>query len=193
MLILVRNGDKYGPHIAQRLKRMAKETSDLGTLILGDGDDADIRLDHGWPGWWGKMELFRPDLPRPFIYVDLDSLILESISYLLDLKGRWIADEWHPNIKGCGKYQSSCMVIEENPEDIWEKWISNPNQWISQYHGDQNFLECFTWNTFKDNTIGSYKIHSRDFPKHKIVTFHGRPKPDDCEAPWVKEVLEKYE
>ena len=186
MLIVVRQGDKYGPEYPQILKRMAKETSNLDTLILGDGEDADIKLIHGWEGWWAKMELYRPDLPRPFIYVDLDSTINEDISDLLLLKGRWISKEWHPNVKGCGKYQSSCMVIEENPTDIWEIFIENPRKWMGQYYGDQKFIERFEWNTF--DVVGSYQFHDKDEPKHWITTFHGKPKPHQIQDGWVKEV-----
>ena len=46
MLIVVRQGDKYGPDYPQIIKRMAKETSNLDTLILGDGEDADIKLEY---------------------------------------------------------------------------------------------------------------------------------------------------
>jgi len=190
MLIVVRQGDKYGPDYPEHIKQMAKQTSGLDTLILGDGDDADIPLKYDWPGWWAKMELFRPDLPRPFIYVDLDSVILKDISHLLTLKGRWIAKEWHPNVKGCGKFQSSCMVIEKNPTDIWEEWISDPRRWMNEFHGDQNFLERFTWNLFDrylPDTVGSYKIHSKDGPKHRIMTFHGKPKPHQIDDGWVKD------
>lgn len=186
MILLVRQGDKYGPEYAQILKRMARETSNLDTLILGDGEDADIPLAYGWPGWWAKMEIYRPDLPRPFIYLDLDSVITGDISNLLLLKGRWISHEWHPNVKGCGKYQSSCVVIEENPTDIWEAFNENPTMWMTQYYGDQKFIERFTWNIF--DIVGSYEFHDREFPRHPITTFHGKPKPHQIQDGWVNEI-----
>ena len=188
VLIVVRQGDKYGPEYPKILRRMAKETSNLDLLVLGDSEDADIKLIHGWEGWWAKMELYRPDLPRPFIYLDLDSTINENVSSLLTLKGRWISKEWHPNVKGCGKYQSSCMVIEENPTDIWETFIENPRKWMGQYYGDQKFIERFTWNTFENNEVGSYQFHDKDTPKHWITTFHGRIKPHKVQDGWVSEV-----
>ncbi|KKL89028.1 hypothetical protein LCGC14_1918760, partial [marine sediment metagenome] len=41
-----------------------------------------IKLKHNWPGWWSKIELFRPDLSsdNTTIYFDLDVLILKDIS-----------------------------------------------------------------------------------------------------------------
>lgn len=39
-----------------------------------------IALEHDWPGWWSKMELFR--LPGPLLYLDLDTVIVGDITPL---------------------------------------------------------------------------------------------------------------
>lgn len=48
-----------------------------------------IPLKHNWPGWWGKLELFRPgvfeDGDRVF-YIDLDSIIIQSIKPFFDFE-----------------------------------------------------------------------------------------------------------
>lgn len=39
-----------------------------------------IRLKHGWPGWWSKIELFRKELFQGcVVYFDLDTLVLRQI------------------------------------------------------------------------------------------------------------------
>jgi hypothetical protein len=192
LIIVVRQGDKYGPEYPELIRKMAKKTSGLPVFVLGDGEDADIPLEYGWTGWFAKMELYRPDLPRPFIYVDLDSLIVDDISHLLDLKGRHIAEEWHPRVDWCGKFQSSCMVIEENPEDIWESWNHNVAENLKVLR-DQKFIEHFHWDILPKDTIGSYRLHSRDNPSHRIVTFHGNPKPFSVESGWVPELIKSYD
>jgi len=174
-LILVRQGTKYGPEYVERLKEQAWETSGLRTIVLGDQEDADIELEHGWPGWWSKLELFRPDIPRPFIYVDLDSFILGDISPLMGDTA--ICREWHPNIKGCGRVQSSIIAVGEYRKDIWETFIEKPQHWM-QANGDQNYLEKFQWKFIQDfypDMVGSYKIHNKEKPIHRVVTFHGKP------------------
>lgn len=179
MLILVRQGTKYGPEYVDVLRKQVKETSGLETLVLGD-QDADIKLKYGWGGWWSKIELFRPDLPRPFIYVDLDSFILNDISALLG--ETLICREWHPNIKGCGRVQSSLIAVGEYREDIWETFIERPAHWM-QANGDQNYLQHFDWDFIQDKypgMVGSYKFHNKEKPIHRVVTFHGKPK--QCNA-----------
>ena len=149
-------------------------------MVLGDQEDADIQLKYNWGSWWSKLELFRPDIPRPFIYVDLDSFILGDISALLG--ETLICREWHPNISGCGKVQSSLIAVNEYREDIWETFIERPEHWM-QANGDQNFLEKFPWEFIQDkypDMVGSFKLHNREKPIHRVVTYHGHPKQKDA-------------
>lgn len=45
-----------------------------------------VTLKHGYPGWWSKIELFRPDLKlERTVYFDLDTIILGNIDILLNL------------------------------------------------------------------------------------------------------------
>ena len=50
-----------------------------------------IELKHAddWPGWWAKMELYRPRiLPRlRTLYMDLDSHVIRSLQPILDYEG----------------------------------------------------------------------------------------------------------
>jgi len=187
-LILVRQGTKYGSEYVDLLKKQAKETSGLETYVLGDGEDADIRLKYGWTGWWAKMSLFAPDMPYPFIYIDLDSYILGDISELMGKT--MIAKEWHPNWRACGRVQSSMIAMGEYRPDIWEKWTDNPKHWMDKFYGDQKFLEMFPWDYIQDSykgMIGSYKLHNKDKPVDKVITFHGRPKPPQADG-WARDI-----
>ena len=173
MLIVVRQGNKYSEDYVKILRKQAKQTSGLETIVLGDQDDADIKLEF-YTGWWAKMELFRSVIPRPFIYVDLDSFILGDISPLLG--ETLICREWHPNIKGCGRVQSSLFSLNEYRPEIWETF--SQGNWM-HLNGDQNFLGKFEWNFIQDRfptMVGSYKFHNKEKPIHNVVTFHGKPK-----------------
>ena len=45
-----------------------------------------VRLQHDWPGWWSKCEIFRHGLlPSPFIYLDLDVMILGPVGEYVSL------------------------------------------------------------------------------------------------------------
>ena len=183
-LILVRQGEKYSEDYVKLLKKQAKETSGLETLVLGD-QNADIPLEYNWKGWWAKMELFRPDLDKPFYYVDLDSYILQDISHV-QTDYRLISREWSP-VAQPHHVQSSFMYLNET-QDIWEEWIAKGQ--YEQYWGDQAFLEKFKWEFTQDkypDLIGSYKWQNLEAPIHRIVTFHGKPNPEDCEG-WAGEI-----
>ena len=187
MLILVRQGNKYSNEYVEVLRKQAKETSGLDTIVLGDQSDADIKLKHNLPGWWSKLELFRPDIPRPFIFVDLDSFILGDISPMLG--ETMVCREWSPHVQGRRNVQSSVISIGEQRDEIWDAFISNPLHWM-QAAGDQDFLEKFEWDFIQDkypNMVGSYKFHDTEEPKHNIVTFHGKPKMADAEG-WPRDL-----
>lgn len=50
-----------------------------------------IPLTHDYPGWWSKVELFRPDIPgKRFLYLDLDTLPIGNLTDLVNLKGKFI-------------------------------------------------------------------------------------------------------
>nr|WP_145924153.1 hypothetical protein [Halomonas elongata] len=40
-------------------------------------------LAHGWPGWWSKLELFRPH-GGDLLYLDLDTVVRGDLQPLID-------------------------------------------------------------------------------------------------------------
>lgn len=195
-LVVVRQGDKYGPEYPQMLRQQARLSSGLDLLVLGDGVDADIQLEHGWPGWWSKLELLRPDLEpiRPFLYVDLGSFILGDVSGLIQDKP-YIARDWWQRYNQNLKLQSSVMVIPKDTTELWGRWMEHPQKWMRDLWGDQAFFEKFRWNYIQDHYpdyVGSYKMHSVEKPTTRVVTFHGKPKPPDVKEGWVKEEWDKW-
>ena len=42
-----------------------------------------------WPGWWTKMNMFSPDMEkyRPFLYLDLDTAVVDNLSGILPPTG----------------------------------------------------------------------------------------------------------
>ncbi|KKM07612.1 hypothetical protein LCGC14_1732130, partial [marine sediment metagenome] len=61
-------------------------TNDMEANVPG----TKIELLHGndWPGWWAKMELYRPDLPAGrTLYMDLDSHVIYSLQPIFDFEG----------------------------------------------------------------------------------------------------------
>ena len=55
--------------------------ANFACLTNVEGIEGGVPLKHDWPGWWSKIELFRPDLPIEgrIVYFDLDTLLLPGV------------------------------------------------------------------------------------------------------------------
>lgn len=151
---------------------------------------------YDWPGWWAKMELFRPGLTSaPLLYMDLDTVILNSVRLFLTVdRTTLLSDFYRPE-----QLQSSVMFL--TPEDrarVWAEWIKDPAGHISRFsvlrpgfNGDQNFVEevlgrgVQRWQDVPGCPVCSYKVHVRKGhePRNGLIVFHGKPRPWEV-APW---------
>lgn len=191
--VIVRQGDKYPECYTRVLKKQFAEQG-IDALVLGDGPDADIEL--GYPfleGWWSKLELFSDELKdyRPFLYLDLDSLVLGPILEM-PMDKFLMCREWHPQKdRWNGECQSSMMVIPKETSHIWNAITPET---LEIRGGDQawlcQFREGFIQDLYPD-LIGSYRFGNKLQRVHNVVTFHGRPKPKDADG-WAGEVWKAY-
>lgn len=174
-LVLVRQGDKYGPEYL-------KQFEEYNPIVLDDSN-----LNHGLKGWWAKMELFSPEVKkyRPCVFLDLDVILTDDISDLfVEPEKLTMPFEWMGDKKGRGA-QSSVMLIPENTDEIWGNFMVNPEGVMKAFHGDQDFLSTQDWDPLY-YSIGSYRLHNKDWPIHKIVCFHGKPKPHEATG-WARD------
>lgn len=92
--LVCRSGGEYGPEHVEKLGRQVAGFSPPSTRIEVL-DDA--RLVHGWPGWWSKIELFRPGLfpeGERVVFLDLDTLVLAPLTPLLESSGVVVLKDW---------------------------------------------------------------------------------------------------
>jgi hypothetical protein len=125
--------------------------------VLSDVDVAGVRripLEHNLPGWWAKMELFRPDLPIPegarCLYLDLDCVVIGDLtSLILPPHGPWMTPNqrkdypewWADGKRGVRRYRSACMVWNHGDmRNVWTAFQSHPEGIMAAYHGDQDFI-----------------------------------------------------
>ena len=190
--IIIRQGDKYGEEYTRILKSQLKEQG-CDVTVFGDQEDADIKLSGQFTGWWSKLELFSPHLEalRPFLYVDLDSFVLGRIPKEWPDKFL-MCREWntrlHDNYSKC---QSSVMWIPKDVDHIWNAIDVNTTKTIG---GDQAWLQFFSEGFIQDlypSLVGSYKLQNKEYPIHRIITFHGRPKAKDAEG-WAEDLWHQY-
>lgn len=86
---VLRSGGLYSPQWVERLCRQVREHLEPERIVCLTDMPLDCctraQLTEGWPGWYSKIELFRPGLfAGPVFYADLDSLILRPIPRLAD-------------------------------------------------------------------------------------------------------------
>lgn len=148
-----------------------------------------VPLEHGWPGWWSKMEIFR--LEPPILYLDLDTVIRD---YCFDII-KAVADEDFVILRDVYRgpanpsaMQSSVMFWTRPMHWVYEQFREQPV--FNLPHGDQQFLEqnvrlASYWQDFTP-AIVSYKANVLTEglqPHHKMVIFHGKPRP------WEQDLL----
>lgn len=199
-IVLVRQGTKYPPRYVKMLREMLKEHA-YGARVWTLTDQADtpgdfVQLKHGLPGWWAKIEMFAPENRwlRPFLFLDLDTYVLGDIGDIIAWKPERLAvlsDFYTPEHQ-----QSAMMVVPDYHDGIWGKF----HRGVMDRHrdgGDQEFIEACVPNALRLQEVfdglTSYKVHCKEGPVGRVVAFHGQPKPDSCEAPWVRDIWSRHE
>lgn len=102
------------------------------------------RLEHEWPGWWSKIELFSPLLDdcERVLYLDLDTLIVGQLDELVQRSEPMVllpAMILTPK-KGCvRRYQSSCMLwTPPQGREIYRRFVGGVTP--KKYRGDQDWI-----------------------------------------------------
>lgn len=157
-----------------------------------------IALKHNWPGWWSKIELFRPEvIQTPYLYLDLDTVITGSLDELAKCPYDFamLRNFNNPSMVGSG-----VMWFKKVPTQVYSKFVRQPEAYISHHlrTEDQSYCgdQAFIWDTLgrkvdlltdSFNNIKSYKRHCRKRlpPDTAIVCFHGHPRPPEVKADWM--------
>jgi hypothetical protein len=190
-------GDKFPVQYVHNLKSMVERntTIDHRFICLSDKkvDGVETRiLKPGFGGWWNKLQLFDPaqKLGTRVVYLDLDTLVVENIDWLLQYTGNFMGIEdvgavnaHQPHLKGV--MQSGVMSF--NPlmySEIWNRG-STDESLFSKFRGDGEFLNAMFSPLARDllqnvypNRLKSYKYQvypNRPDDKTSIICFHGRP------------------
>ena len=82
---VLRSGGEFKPEHAASLQAGVRKhlSVEHEFVCLADGLLAGMHttlLDHDWPGWWAKLEMFR--LTGPVLFLDLDTVIIGSLDPL---------------------------------------------------------------------------------------------------------------
>lgn len=154
---VLKSGGVYGPDYVYRLKKAVESNcilphkfTCLSDIPLDFCDT--IPLLHGWPGWWSKIELFRPDLPHnPVLYLDLDTVVLNNIDQLLEIAGKYsfaALRGFNHRFKKPGHMNFASGIMAGRFHEyskVYQIFKRAPNKNIAQVrenwqHGDQGFI-----------------------------------------------------
>jgi hypothetical protein len=193
---VLRTGGDFGREYVERIARGVERHLpgvDFRCLSDDSGVTGHMALDHDWPTWWSKLELFRPDLRGDILYLDLDTVICGGLSEIAGVGRLTVLRDFyhyfaHGRANGIG---SGLMYLPEaDRAAIWERWIADPSHWMAQcgQFGDQRFLELIglresaaRWQDLVPGQVVSYKAHCRDQrpPDARLVCYHGKPRPHE--------------
>lgn len=159
-----------------------------------------LAVEHAWPGWWAKLEIFA--LEPPVLYFDLDTVIVGNIDPLAN----WVSDSCEGLMMLRGFYRGDrCSGIMGWRQDM--RWLydhfknhyANRAEFMpgdrmrigaSRFRGDQNWLAMMAVKEHIPVTLAqdifpgiySYKVDVRDngIPDDaRIICFHGKPRPHE--------------
>ena len=216
---VLRTGGIYTSEWVERLHAGVMEHTSVPVRFVCLTDDEfeidgveRVALVHGWPTWWSKIELFRPNLwGGTVLYLDLDTIVVADLAPVLahPHKFTMVRDYYKPR-----NLCSTAMAWNGSQQwGIWETFKRNPRAYASGYvmgkhHrvGDQGFIQDMMAkgrhhvDTFQDlfgeKAVASYKVHKCDKnpPREAFaVAFHGKPKPSDIRVGWVAEAWTRHE
>jgi hypothetical protein len=200
---VLRSGGDYHPwHVAWLHSQIARHLPGARFVCLSDilVTCERVPLLYDWPGWWAKMELFRPDIQEDILFFDLDTVIVGDLSAAASV-GRTtvLRDPNAPDI-----VNSAVMYLTEpDRARVWQKWISDPAGHMKRCSpfGDQAFIGevlhgSARWQDVLPGALLSYKIdilkglsispESAVVPADCVVVyFHGRPRPWHITVDWL--------
>jgi len=146
-------------------------------------------LEHNWPGWFAKMNLFSPSMKGDFLFMDLDTVISGDLSDILAVdKLTLLRDFYRDGVKlkeGLGG--ALCFFPEATRAQVWEYWIKNPllAMRMAGHKGDMEIFERFyrntadRWQDVVPGQIVSWKVNCTHGipPEARVICFHGQPRP----------------
>jgi len=192
---VLRSGGIYSPDWVARLHRQAARFAPPHRFVcLSDAlvpEVETIRLLHDWPGWWAKLELFRPALfSGTVLYFDLDTILVDDIAALGGFDGGigLLRDFYRPTGLGSGVMAWNGQEVAQ----LYHRFASEAGAWFSNPGGDQAFIEAALPGAQRlqdrfPGKIVSYKVDgcaAGPPAGAAVICFHGAPKPHEIGG-WV--------
>lgn len=146
------------------------------------------KLKRNWPGWWSKLELFDPELPGDFLFVDLDTVLLGPIDDILAVKKLTLLRDFYRDGKKLKEGLGGGLLYlpHKARQPVWDDFTSNPTLSMRMHpRGDQFLFEqhylnnAARWQDEVPRQVVSWKVHCSKGvpPEARVICFHGQPRP----------------
>ena len=205
-------GTKYQAEYVHRLHRAVMRhlpiphrfvcLTDRARDLRGTGIEC-VHADY--PGWWAKMELFKPEWREGerVVFLDLDTVIVGDLSPLAEVESEFaICDCFLKRLgvetKWPCRYGSCVMVLGETlGGDVWRDFEADSDDLMQSAgrHGDQQVIEWLhPLADILQDILPGFFLHYRELPEHpgyppegaSLVIFGGSQKPTNCRMQWVR-------
>ena len=203
VVCVLKSGGVYNPEWVYKLASGVKQnlSRPYDFVCLSDqtisGVDVVPLVNH-WPGWWSKLEIFRPRLfTGSVLYIDLDSIVVGPLDNLFSQTVLYMCEDF--TFDGFNSSVMSWNSYFFSPYSLYEYFASDPGSLMKFYDrnvrgrvGDQAYIEDRTRpRCFPPGKIVSYKKSKGAMPKSStsIVAFHGKPKPNQT-GDWAQRAWE---
>jgi hypothetical protein len=171
-------------------------------LLRSKGIDL-VKLQDNLPGWWSKMELYRPEMAEygNILFFDLDTFITGDIQYLTFLDQLFVLRDF----LSTHTVASGVMYLPvQDRADMWKKWLKERDgDYRTKYatSGDQGLVR----ELWKDKALKFQDVYPNQFHSWKaseclkngiprdcrVLCFHGRQKPHTEEVGWARKHFER--
>lgn len=205
---VLRSGGVYNQEWVKRLRRgVAEHLARPHRFVCLTDQEIEAEgvvtapLFYNWPGWWSKVELFRPDLfAGPVLYLDLDSLVVGPLDDLIAAGGFWMIRDF----LGTGHNSGAMFWQGGGHAEIWRQMrldakaiMRRYDSWEGGRIGDQAFIEdvlaanAVPIHTFAAGQVVSWRKHAQNGPPPgaRVVSFHGRRKMPEARG-WATKAWE---
>lgn len=186
ILTVLRSGGEYKPEHVERLYR---QCAGHDFLCLSDVDlhVPYCRLQHDWPTWWPKLEVFR--IPGPVLYMDLDTSVVGSIAPLLDAVAQHDFIALRNPLPTPSLFGSGLMGWRGDVSRVYKRFLAAPAYHMKRCNtqrlwGDQGFISedypaPVMWQDLFPGEIVSWKVDCKQGVPDtaRVVYFHGQPRP----------------
>lgn len=204
VVCVLKSGGDYGPEYVRKLRDgVAKHcTIPHRFVCLSDVEVPceRIPLKHGWPGWWSKLEMFRPGvITGKTLYLDLDTVITGPLDAVATIPYEFAMLNIREKDTMVGN--SGAMWFASPQTHVYERFVEKPEFWIdfhvknahNRYMGDQAFIsDCFEDIPKLHHALpGFFKSYKYDHCENRVpagcsvVCFGGPPRPAQAGG-WVK-------